>query len=319
MGHDSAVHCMAMVDDKLFTGGRDEQLFVWKGMPQPNGEVELAQDCPPLHLGSSLHSIYYDAQSKWLFCGLWNGEIQAFCREPQAQCRMVPSGGPRRCVSSLTVHSGVLVSGSMDGCVRLWTMNPANGQFQAAGQPLTSPSGPVSSIKVLDGGLWVAGETGITVFDLSTLQAKGTLASSVPVTCLVDFQGHVVAGFRDGSLKIYSAAGQEAFARGPVGEHRSNTAMEIMVHPITQKPVLLCGQQHGYVTAYDLPDFTPRGSWCCRSSSDIRALADCRVNGMFFTGGVRGDIMMWQWAQPGAIGFGGKATNGSVVASNPFA
>lgn len=323
MGHASAVQCMAMVDGKVYTGGRDSQLMIWQGA-KPNGrDFELTQDSPPINLSSSITSMVYEPTSKWLFLGCWRGEIQAFCKEPVRDCRLE---GHHKNVSAMTIHSSVVISGSQDATVRLWTANPQAGNFQACGQALANPTGPVNSVKVFNDSLWVGAEQGITCFDLNTLQAKGNIPSQAGCTSLFNFQGYMIAAFNNGEVKIFDAAGQQVHVHPPQGEHTSNTAVEVMTHPITQKPMLLCGQQFGYVTAYDLPDFRPRGTFVSRNNSDIRAIVDCQADGMFLTAGQHGDIMCWQWQQPGsgqpAGGMGGGMGGGGghvAVAANPFA
>eukprot|EP00438_Fugacium_kawagutii_P014065 Skav204172 [mRNA] locus=scaffold903:464307:469322:- [translate_table: standard] len=84
MGHNDGVNCMIMAEGKIFTGGRDEQLFVWRPERSPSGEMQLVQDCPAIHLGQSITSLCYEASSTWLFCGLWSGAIRAFCKQPVA-------------------------------------------------------------------------------------------------------------------------------------------------------------------------------------------------------------------------------------------
>lgn len=311
MGHGSGVQCMAMVDDKIFSGGRDEGLFVWRGAPDGPG-MQLVQDAEPIGLGSAVNALHYDQASKWLFCGLWNGDVRGFCRDPGGQDCLK---GHRRCVSSITTHSGVVITGSTDGTVRLWTADPAAGRFKLFGQPINNPSGPVSCVKVLGDALWVGGQQGVTCLDLGTMQPRGVLRSAAEVTQLMDFEGHMVAAYSNGEVKIFNASGVEAFVHPALGEHRTNVACELMVHPTAQKPMLLCGQQYGYITAYDLPDFRARGSWCCRNNSDIRAILDTKAGGVFCTGGAQGDIMMWQWTQGGGSG----PTGGGAVSASPFA
>ncbi|CAE7246566.1 ZFWD3 [Symbiodinium natans] len=266
MGHSDGVNCMLMADGKIYTGGRDEYLFVWRAERTANGEFELMQDCPPIHLGASITAIFYEASAKWLLCGLWNGDIRAFCKEPMREERLA---GHRRSVTCLQVHSSVLISGSNEGQVRLWTFNGQT--FQGHGQPLTNPSGPVTCLRVLGEALWVGGYEGISCFDLGTLQARGTISSQHHVTGLLECQGFMIATFRNGEVSIYEASGSQVFRRHAMGEHASNTAVELMLHPATQKPLLLCGQVQGYVTAYDLPEFRPRGSFCCKDRSDVKA------------------------------------------------
>lgn len=74
MGHNDGVNCMLMAEGKIFSGGRDENLrlgggrsrrlprFVWRPEKSPSGELQLVQDCAPIHLGSSITSMCYEAR-----------------------------------------------------------------------------------------------------------------------------------------------------------------------------------------------------------------------------------------------------------------
>eukprot|EP00931_Biecheleriopsis_adriatica_P110665 TRINITY_DN84957_c0_g1_i1.p1 TRINITY_DN84957_c0_g1~~TRINITY_DN84957_c0_g1_i1.p1 ORF type:complete len:403 (-),score=80.74 TRINITY_DN84957_c0_g1_i1:11-1219(-) len=310
MGHNGGLNCMIMADDRVYSGGRDEQLFVWRAEGAPGGNFQLVQDCPPIHLGSSVTALCWEPSSKWLFCGLWSGEIRAYCKEPVKEDRLQ---GHRRSVTCILIHSGVVISGSNEGTVRLWTFNQQTGGFQGHGQPMSNPSGPVTCAKVLNDALWVGGNSGITCFDLASLQAKGTISSQHQVTGLLQMEQHMIATFRNGEVVIYDASGSPVFKRPPMGEHQSNTAVELMMHPIANKPMLLCGQQFGYITAYDLPEFKPRGSFVCKDRSDTKAICDAKSGGMFLTGGFHGDIMVWKWGTPTA------APGGYGQSANPFA
>ena len=55
----------------------------------------------------------------------------------------------------------------------------------------------------------------------------------------------------------------------------------------------------GYITAYDLPEFRPRGSFCCKDRSDVKAIVDARSEGVFLTAGLHGDIIIWRWGAAG--------------------
>eukprot|EP00928_Gymnodinium_smaydae_P070762 TRINITY_DN54534_c0_g1_i1.p1 TRINITY_DN54534_c0_g1~~TRINITY_DN54534_c0_g1_i1.p1 ORF type:complete len:394 (+),score=69.87 TRINITY_DN54534_c0_g1_i1:138-1319(+) len=308
MGHDhGGINCMTMGDGKVYTGGRDGCLMVWRGQEVPGSGFQLIQEGQPIVLGSSVCSLHYDPGSKWLFCGLWDGDIQAYCKEPPMECRMK---GHRRSVASLTLHSSVLVSGSNDGTVRLWTWNAAGHRFECHGQPMTNPSGAVNVVRVLGDGLWVGAQTGITCFDLNTLQPRGTIASQHPVTAMIELDGFMIATYRNGDVKIFDAAGGEKYCHPSQGEHTSNTSATVMTHPVENKQMLLCGQTMGYVTAYDLPDFRPRGSWVCKHNSDVKALLDVKANGLFVTGGLHSDVMVWAW---------GKSGGASAPVASPFA
>lgn len=314
MGHDGqGINCMAMVDDQIYTGGRDGVLFAWRGQQGASGDFQLVQDSR-VQMSSSVSSIFYEPSSRWLFCGLWDGSIHAFCKEPQMQ--EILKGGHRRSITSLIVHSGVVVSGSHEGIVRLWTRNEQMRQFQMHGNPLTNPSGPVSALRVVGDGLWVGGQTGITCFDLNTLQPRGTLQSAHAVTGMVELDGHMIATYANGDIKIFDAAGGEKYVHLSRGEHTTNTSVAMMTHPIENKKMLLCGQRYGYTTAYDLPDFRPRGSWCCKNGSDIRGIVDVQSAGMFVTAGSHSDVFVWKWgAQPQQA----AGPSFSPVVANPFA
>merc|ERR1719199_416388 len=245
-----------MIDDKIYTGGRDDRLFIWKGAVGGPEGFTLSQDQAPIALPSSINSFCYEPATKWLFCGLWNGQIKAYCKDPFGEELLA---GHRRLVHSVLVHSGVLISGSADSTVRLWGLSPGTGWRQQA-EPLQNPSGPVSSMRIFNDSLWVGAQSGITCFDLNTLQPKGTISHPAGVTGMVELQGYMLAAFRNGEVKIFDGAGNETYMHPPRGEHNTNTAVELMMHPVANKPMLLCGQQFGFITAYDLPDFRPRGS-----------------------------------------------------------
>merc|ERR1719265_62198 len=119
MGHGGTVQCATMVDDKVYTAGRDGALLMWRGQRGSQG-FELAQDGNPIVLSSNAGSILYEPTSKWLFLGCWRGEIQAFCKDPVRDCSLT---GHKRSVTCLAVHSNVVISGSMDATVRLWQPN----------------------------------------------------------------------------------------------------------------------------------------------------------------------------------------------------
>lgn len=322
MGHDNGgINCMAMVDDKVYTGGRDSALFVWSGQAAGD-EFQLQQDSAPMVLTSSVCALHYEPTSKWLFCGLWDGTIQAYCKEPQVADTLA---GHRRSVSSLTMHSGVLVSGSNDATVRLWTLNQQTNRFQSHGSPMQNPSGPVNVVKILGGSLWVGGNGGVTCFDLNTLQPKGTIESPHPVTGMLEFQNHMITTYRNGDVKIFDATGGVTYNHASAGDHTTNTASTLMMHPTENKPMLLCGQTLGYVTAYDLPEFRPRGSWVCKPNSDIRSIIDVKFGGMFITGGAHSDVIVWRWTgqtqgQPAGVAASpfGAGHSSAPVASSPF-
>merc|ERR1711953_39699 len=81
-------------------------------------------------------------------------------------------------------------------------------------------------------------------------------------------------------------------------------------------------------TAYDLPDFQPRGSFCCKNNSDVRSILDVKGDGMFVTGGAHSDVIVWKWTghnQASSVMQGAAPLTSSpfgtapAVVSSPFA
>jgi len=143
----------------------------------------------------------------------------------------------------------------------------------------------------------------------------------------MQFENFMIGTFRNGEVSIYDASGAQIFNRQPMGEHTSNTAVQLMMHPVANKPMLLCGQTLGYITAYDLPEFRPRGSFCCKDRSDVKAIVDAQSEGLFLTAGLHGDIIIWRWTQGGQASVSPFAPSpfgapggmpGAPAASNPF-
>merc|ERR1711957_464846 len=99
---------MTVAEGKVYTGGRDNRLFIWRGRPGVGETFNLEPDTPaPIVMNSSISSIKFDEVSKWLFVGLWDGTIKAYCKDPVIEDELT---GHRRSVSSLAIHSSVLVS-----------------------------------------------------------------------------------------------------------------------------------------------------------------------------------------------------------------
>eukprot|EP00429_Kryptoperidinium_foliaceum_P119345 CAMPEP_0176295754 /NCGR_PEP_ID=MMETSP0121_2-20121125/57832_1 /TAXON_ID=160619 /ORGANISM="Kryptoperidinium foliaceum, Strain CCMP 1326" /LENGTH=114 /DNA_ID=CAMNT_0017636847 /DNA_START=6 /DNA_END=347 /DNA_ORIENTATION=+ len=105
------------------------------------------------------------------------------------------------------------------------------------------------------------------------------------VVALVPYSDRVIAALADGSVKVYGEGGEE-FSSGPIGEHTTNTAVAIVRHPHANLDLLLCGQQLGYVTAYELPAFRPRGTFTTGYEGDVSAILPLGGEGVFATFGL---------------------------------
>lgn len=289
-GHDDGICTAVAMTDRLCTGGCDNRLLLWRGEQSQEG-LTLLQD-NEVAFSASVSAMFFHAESKWLFCGLASGEIKAFCQQPLAEALLQGHTGP---VTSMLVHEAVLLSGSEDGSIRAWRHDASAGGF-ACVATIQSPLGAVFSLLVQGGkGLWVGTQRGITCVELQSLQPAGNIESAARAIGLVPYMDCVIAAYADGVIRIFDSNGAEKFKHGPLGEHTTNTVISIQRHPQEDKDMLLCGQELGYVTVYDIPDFRPRGTFTTGYDGDVTAIV-AMGDGVFITTGLSGDVVVWRWA-----------------------
>jgi len=292
VGHEDSVQAAVIMGDRVCTAGADHRLIVWRGDQSPGGGLAFVQE-NEVFLEAPLTALLFHAASKWLFCGLLVGQIVAFRQEPFAEVKL---DGHTQTVTSFLVHEDVLLSGSQDGSVRAWKYQVNSGAF-ACVATIPVALGAVSALHIsLPDGLWVGTERGIVCLNLHTLQPVGQLESAVRVVDLLPYQGCVLAAYADGKVRAFTAASaKEEFSHGPLGEHTTNTVAALLKHPWDNSDLLLCGQEFGYVTAYELPNFKPRGTFNTGFEGDVSAIVDMKADGIFATFGLSGDVVLWQW------------------------
>jgi len=292
-GHEDGIDTAILMGEQLCTGGRDAQLMVWSGQTTSYG-LSLVKD-NDVRLPAAVTALFYHAESKWLFCGLSTGQIQAYRQQPPAQALLV---GHTATVTSLLVHQMILLSGSSDASIRAWRYQEANGSFECV-TTVQSPLGEVLCIHLqLPGGLWVGAQRGISCVSLETMQPVGNIECPAPVVKLLPYEGSVVVALANGVVKVFDAAGNQQFTHGPLGDHVTNTSAVLMQHPIAGKTLLICGQEFGYATAYEFPDFRPRGSFRTGFDGPVTSIVDMGAGGVFVTCGLSGDVVIWRWSQP---------------------
>jgi len=290
-GHDDGISTAIAMTDCLCTAGRDKRLLLWRGGQNPGGDGLMFQQDNEVNHDAPLSSLLFHAGSKWLFCGLTSGSIVAYRQEPVAQSLMQGHTAPVTC---MVIHESVLLSGSEDCTVRAWRYDEAASSFVAAATIQSAP-GPVHTLLVRPGSLWVGAERGISCVELQSLQAVGNIESASRVVALVQHQDYVIAAYGDGVVRIFDSNGAETFKHGPLGEHTTNTAVTLMRNPHDGKDMLLCGQELGYVTVYDIPDFHPRGTFSSGYDGDVTAIVDMGAGGVFVTCGLAGEVIIWRW------------------------
>lgn len=291
LGHEDGVLTAIVMADRVCTGGADYRLLLWKGDAQPGGGLAFAQD-NEVNFTAAVTALLWHASSRFLFCGLGDGQIRAFRQEPLAELVIA---GHTAAIASMIIHEGVLLSGSMDATVRASKYDDAAGAFSCVAS-LPMALGPVYSLHLqLPDALWVGAEQGITVISLQSMRAVGQVASAAPVITMLPYGGSIIVVFGNGVVKVFDHAAKEQFSHGPVGEHTTNTAAAIVRHPVANKDVLLCGQELGYVTAYDIPEFRPRGTFTTGYEGSVTAIVDMSAGGVFATFGDTGDVVLWRW------------------------
>jgi len=296
-GHNDSIAAAALLNDGMCTGGLDRRLIMWRGEAGQDG-LALKLD-KEVEFAAGISSLLYDAATKWCFVGLMDGTIKVYRQEPLAEATLQGHTGH---VSAFVFHEGVLLSGSQDSSVRAWKIDAASGSFQCAAS-VDGGVGPILALSVEGSaaGLFLAGEQGISCVSLQSMQPVGRIGPHAPVVGLVSYEGLVIASYSNGVIKAFDGTGAEKFSHGPIGEHTTNTAVALMRHPFAGKIVLLCGQALGYVTAYDLPDFKPRGTFSSGYQGDVTAIVDMVSDGMFLTCGFSGDVTIWRWENNGSV------------------
>jgi len=295
--HANSVEAMSLFGpnaEKLATGGLDQKVMIWEGKsggPQ-GGILEKANEISLQHGVKCLEFIPND---DILFVGLTNGEIKVYKNNPFKEFTLSGHTKAATSIKMAPTPSGepVILTSSKDGHIRMWVWQTHTESFNCT-HVLQPEVGPIASILLLNNCLWVGGQRGISCMDLESLQVAGVIETPPVCGPLIHYEGFVISSFEDGSLAIYDEQGNEEFLLEAHGDHTTNTAFECMQHP-SGTLILLCGQQDGFVTAYDLPALNARGSFITQKGSTVKFIKALNSNNMFVTGGEMGEITLWMW------------------------
>merc|ERR1712060_382271 len=114
--------------------------------------------------------------------------------------------------------------------------------------------GPVNKMHVLNGALFVGGMNGIAVVKLDTLSVTKLLPPTTkPVADMLEFQGHVIVAYTEGSLRIFDGEGNLKSEMKPLAAGAVCT-----LAGLESGPRVLCGHANGKVSTIVLPDFAFR-------------------------------------------------------------
>lgn len=280
--HGSNITCIAMADMGIYTGSTDKSLKRWKPVRGSDGRFELQPDIT-VPLSDSCYSLLH--HSGWIFCGLWNGNIQAFSQDGTE----VMIKGHWKKVTSLLIHQNILISGSVDREVKLWQMDPGTKSFTCSHTLSDDMPGPISKLLVLGGNLLIAGMSGISVMNLEKLQVTKKLMPTQPIADMLEFQDHVIVAYVEGAIRIFDADGNLKSETKPLaaGQMCSLAGLE-------SGPRLLCGHASGQVSSIVLPNFEFRLHFQALDSCKIESIHCAGHDGIFLLGSSDGTLQLWQ-------------------------
>jgi len=280
--HAGTIVAIAMTEQGIYTASQDKTLKRWKPQKDASGRFQLTPDLE-VPLQESCFSMY--CAGGWIFCGLWDGTVKAFSQEG---ANSVLRGHTKR-VTAITQHQGVLITGSADRDVRLWQMDPGSKAFNCTHTLNESIPGAVNCLCVLGDNIWIGGMNGLALCSLTALKVTKLLPPTKSVTSFLEFQGHVIAAYQDGSLRIFDAEGtmkseMPILAAGPV----------VRIAGLESGPRLLCGHSHGQVSIVNLPDFTFKTQFQAYADTSIESVMCAGHDGIFLVGSKTGSLQLWQ-------------------------
>jgi len=280
--HAGPITAITMTEQGIYSASLDKTLKRWKPVKGADGRFSLTAELN-VQLPDSCHALLF--HSGWLFCGLWNGTIKAFSTEG---AEMVLNGHHKR-VTALKIHQAILVSGSADREVRLWQMDPQSKVFACTHTITDSMPGCITKLHILGDNLWVGGSSGVAICNLGSLQVTNILPPTKQVGDYLEFQGHLIVAYTDGSIRIFGADGSvktdmKPLAGGPV----------LSLAGLDSGPRVLCGHAHGQISSILLPSFEFRTQFQALENAKVEALCCAGHDGIFLVGGSNGSLQLWQ-------------------------
>ncbi|AFZ80361.1 hypothetical protein BEWA_032140 [Theileria equi strain WA] len=250
---------------------------------------------PGYNSGPVIHSLV--CIEDFLFSGLKTGHICVH-HLPSGNSTMLD--GHKHPVKSITVIDGIVLSVCESGKINLWTFDNSTGAFNCVNSLLTETRVNCLLEVKQDAArtLWAGGST-INIIELGSLSIAKTiqLPHGAIVRCFKLYGNHVIAGFTDGSVRIYNHLGDEVFATE--GQRAAITALEGM--EAAGGDSLLIGYKSGLLMAVQLPSFNLLGELSCHfegpknsSKGGISSVISLGPK-HFMTSGYDGNISIFTW------------------------
>jgi len=280
--HGQGIQAISMSQQGIYTASLDKSLKRWKPVPKPDGRMELQNDLQ-IPLKDSCYALLF--QDGWLFCGMWDGSIIAYSQDGSNHSLQ----GHSRRVNALLVHQSVLISGSADKDVRLWQMTPGSNGFSCTHTISESMPGAINRLHVIGEHLFVGGVSGLAMCNLTSLSVTKILPPTKSVAAFLEFQGHIIVGYADGSLRIFDAAGTlktdlKPLAAGPI----------VALGGLESGPRVLVGHAKGQVSIITLPSFEFKTQFQAILGSRVEAIQCAGHDGIFLLGFSNGTLHLWQ-------------------------
>lgn len=280
--HGDAIEAILMSDDSVYTASRDKLLKRWKPARNAQGRFEMAADLE-VPLGQVCWCLH--SAGEWIFCGLQTGAIRAFSK---AGAERTLEGHTKK-VTCLLTHEHVLLSGGADGTVRLWQMDPATQNFACTHRIEEAMPGTVSCMAVLGMTLWVGGTNGVSLVDLAALKVVSQPGPKKFVAGVLQFSGHMIVVYTDGSMNIFTAEGNSTHSQPPMP-----AGPVTAVVGLESGPRVLCGHIKGQVSSIELPMFKLKHCWQTLQRCKVLSLCSAGHDGIFLVGAENGDLQLWQ-------------------------
>jgi WD40 repeat protein len=280
--HSGAIAAIAMMEQGIYTASHDKTLKLWKPEKDATGRFHL-REALKVELQEACFSMC--CIGGWIFCGLWDGSVKAFSQDgTNAQLR-----GHTKRVTAIIQHQGILITGSADRDVRLWTMDPGTKAFTCTHTLNDSMPGAISCLYVLGENLWIGGMSGIAMCNLASLKVTKLLPPVKSVARFLEFQGHVIAAYVDGTIRVFDGDGNQkselqALAAGPI----------VSIGGLEAGPRFLCGHSHGQVSNIVLPDFVFKTQFQAFQNTSVESLFCAGHDGIFLFGSKSGSLQLWQ-------------------------
>eukprot|EP00927_Polykrikos_kofoidii_P060477 TRINITY_DN55443_c0_g1_i1.p1 TRINITY_DN55443_c0_g1~~TRINITY_DN55443_c0_g1_i1.p1 ORF type:complete len:423 (+),score=50.53 TRINITY_DN55443_c0_g1_i1:60-1328(+) len=285
--HTMAIMQIIMTAQGIYTVSQDKFLKRWQPVRQADGHYELEANLT-VPLEESCYSILY--KDGWIFCGLWDGDIQAFSQDGI----ITTLKGHTKRVNCLLIHENVLISGGGDEELRLWQMDPATKKFSCTHTVKDSTPGAIHKLAVMGTNLVIGGSNGVAMCSLKTLVVDKLLPPIKFVSDFLEFQGHLIVAYSDGNLRVFDGEGGLKKELKPI----SDGASILSIAGLESGPRVICTHARGQVSTIVLPDFEFKLQFQAFEFGRVESVLCAGHDGIFVLGHQSGNLQLWQRVPP---------------------